>query len=220
MWTCGFRRHRGRESSVAWPPNSGIGRLKDGVSVEQAREDIRTIGAAITRRMGEDADGSVVPLQLVKGLVRSPILIRSSGGFLLLVACANVANLLLAQASVRERELSIRIALGAARGRLIRQFLTEAFLLSLIGGGLGVLAALGGVAGLLALAPEQLPRLDSVSVELAGTAVFVAAGGGDEALRRFHLRVAEIGGLVEGGLARRSPEASAWRCSCRATSSP
>src|SRR5262249_16429946 len=87
-------------------------------------------------------------------------------GFLLLVACANVANLLLAQASVRERELSIRSALGAARGRLVRQFLTEAFLLSLMGGVLGVLAAQSGVAGLVALAPENLPRLDSVSVSV------------------------------------------------------
>jgi predicted permease len=151
---------------------SGIGRLKDGVSVEQAREDIRTIARRIYQTNEKSdyllRDGSVVPLQdSITGTVRSPLLILLGAvGFLLLVACANVANLLLAQASVRERELSIRIALGAARGRLIRQFLTEAFLLSLIGGVLGVLAAFWGVAGLLALAPEQLPRLDSVSVSL------------------------------------------------------
>jgi len=151
---------------------SGVGRLRDGVSVEQAREDIRTIARRIYQTNEKSdyllRDGSVVPLQdSITGTVRSPLLILLGAvGFLLLVACANVANLLLAQASVRERELSIRIALGAARGRLIRQFLTEAFLLSLIGGGLGVLAALWGVAGLLALAPEQLPRLDSVSVSL------------------------------------------------------
>src|SRR5258705_8642556 len=88
-------------------------------------------------------------------------------GFLLLVACANVANLFLAQASARERELAIRSALGAARGRLMRQFLTEALLVSLVSGGFGVLAAISGVRGLIALAPASLPRLDSASVNIA-----------------------------------------------------
>ena len=120
------------------------------------------------------------------------------------MACANVANLLLAQASVRERELSIRSALGAARGRLVRQFLTEAFLLSLIGGVLGVLAALWGVAGLVALAPENLSRLDSVTVSvpvllfafLLSTAVAVGLGAFTAArATRGDLRE----GLVEGG---------------------
>jgi len=85
-------------------------------------------------------------------------------GFLLLVACANVANLQLAQASARGRELAVRSALGARRGRLIRQFLTEALLLSLVGGLLGMLGSLWGVRGLVALAPLDLPRLESVSI--------------------------------------------------------
>jgi len=152
---------------------SCVGRLKEGVSVNQAREDISAIARRIHQASSEKTDyllmdGRVVPLQdSITGSVRSPLLILlGTVGLLLLVACANVANLLLAQASVRERELSIRIALGAARGRLLRQFLTEAFLLSLIGGGLGILAALWGVAGLVALAPGTLPRLDRVSVSM------------------------------------------------------
>jgi predicted permease len=150
-----------------------VGRLKDGVSVNQARGDISAIARRIYQASDEKTDyllrdGTVVPLQeSITGAVRSPLLILLGAvGFLLLVACANIANLLLAQASARERELSIRSALGAARGRLIGQFLTEAFLLSLIGGVLGIFAAWIGVAGLVALAPEQLPRLDSVSINV------------------------------------------------------
>jgi len=152
---------------------SGVGRLKAGVGVDQARADISAIARRIYQASNEKTDyllrdGTVVPLQeSITGAVRSPLLILlGTVGLLLLVACANVANLLLAQASVRERELSIRSALGAARGRLVRQFLTEALLLSLIGGVLGVLAALSGVAGLVALAPNNLPRLDSISVSV------------------------------------------------------
>jgi putative ABC transport system permease protein len=152
---------------------SAVGRLKDGVSVDQARQDISAIAQRIYQASSEKndyllRDARVVPLQdSITGEVRSPLLILLGAvGFLLLVACANVANLLLAQASVRERELSIRSALGAARGRLVRQFLTEAFLLSLIGGALGLLIALWGVAGLLAVAPKTLPRLDTVSISV------------------------------------------------------
>ena len=190
---------------------SGVGRLKDGVSVGQAREDISAIARRIYQASNEKTDyllrdGTVVPLQdSITGAVRSPLLILLGAvGFLLLVACANVANLLLAQASVREHELSIRSALGATRGRLVRQFLTEAFLLSLIGGVLGVLAAVSGVAGLVALAPENLPRLESVSVSVpvllfafllsaavaAGLGTFTAVRATRGDLRK---------GLVEGG---------------------
>jgi putative ABC transport system permease protein len=203
---------RGGESLSRTAHNySGVGRLKDGVSVDQARQDISAIARRIYQASSEKTDyllrdGTVVPLQdSITGTVRSPLLILLGAvGFLLLVACANVANLLLAQASVRERELSIRSALGAARGRLLRQFLTEAFLLSLIGGVLGVLAALSGVAGLVALAPENLPRLDSVSVSVpvllfafllttavaAGLGAFTAARATRGDLRK---------GLEEGG---------------------
>jgi putative ABC transport system permease protein len=150
---------------------NAVGRLRDGVSVEQANRDISAIARRIHDTSSEQSeyllkDGIVVPLQeSITGKARSPLLVLlGAAGFLLLVACANVANLLLSQASVRERELAIRSALGAARGRLVRQFLTEAFLLSLVGGGLGVLGAFGGVAGLVALAPGNLPRVNSVSI--------------------------------------------------------
>jgi putative ABC transport system permease protein len=152
---------------------SAAGRLRDGVTVEQANRDISAIARRIHDASSEKGDyllkdGMVIALQdSITGKARSSLLVLFGAvGFLLLVACANVANLLLAQASVRGRELAIRSALGAARGRLIRQFLTEAFLLSLTGGGLGVLGALGGVAGLVALAPANLPRLDSVTISI------------------------------------------------------
>ena len=150
-----------------------VGRLRDGVTAQQANSDISALARRIHETSSEQGDyllkdAAVVPLQdSLTGKVRSPLLILLGAvGFLLLVACANVANLLLAQASVRERELAVRSALGAPRGRLIRQFLTEAFSLSLIGGGLGVLGAFLGIAGLISLAPEDLPRLDSVSISI------------------------------------------------------
>ena len=188
-----------------------VGRLRDGVTVEQANRDISAIARRIHDTSSEQGDyllkdGIVLPLQdSITGKARPALLVLLGAvGFLLLVACANVANLLLAQASVRERELAIRSALGAARGRLIRQFLTEAFLLSLVGGGLGVIGAFWGVAALVELAPQNLPRLDSVSINipvlvfafLLSTAV--AAGLG--AFTAARATSGDLGkGLEEGG---------------------
>ena len=190
---------------------NGVGRLRDGVTSEQANAEISTIA----RRIHDSApnkndyllkDAAVLPLQdSITGKARPALLILLGAvGFLLLVACANVANLLLAQASVRNRELAVRSALGAGRSRLIRQFLTEAFLLSLLGGGLGILAAFSGVSALLALAPENLPRLDSITINipvlvfafLLTTAVAVGLGT-FTAIRATSANVRE--GLGEGG---------------------
>ena len=190
---------------------SAIGRLRDGVTVAQANQDISAIARLIHATSSEQGDyllkdGMALPLQdSITGNARPALLVLLGAvGFLLLVACANVANLLLAQASVRGRELSIRSALGAARGRLIRQFLTESFVLSLAGGGLGVLGAFTGVTGLLALAPQNLPRLDSVSINipvlafaLLLTAAVAAGLGAFTALRATSGDPRE--GLAEGG---------------------
>jgi predicted permease len=151
----------------------GVARLRDGVSVQQANAEISSMARRIHDTSSEQSeylmkDATVVRLQVsMTGKARSALLILLGAvGFLLLVACANVANLLLAQASVRERELAIRTALGAGRGRLIRQFLTESFVLSIVGGALGVLGAFLGVSALIALAPEDLPRLESISINI------------------------------------------------------
>lgn len=170
---------------------NAVGRLKAGVTVEQAKAEI----SAIARRIHDSAadkndyllrDAAVVPLQeSITGKSRLALLILFGAvGFLLLVACANVANLLLAQASVRTRELAIRSALGATRGRLVRQYLTEALVLSFLGGTFGILGAYAGVSGLLALAPKNIPRLETVSIStpvlmfalLLSTAVAVGLG--------------------------------------------
>ena len=150
-----------------------VARLRDGVTVQQANAEISTIARRIHDTSSEQGefllkDGAVVPLRdSITGSARPALLILLGAvGFLLLVACANVANLLLAQASVRERELAVRTALGAGRGRLVRQFLTEAFVLSIVSGGLGVLGAILGVSALTALAPENLPRLDTVAINI------------------------------------------------------
>ena len=159
-----------------------VGRLKDSVTVEQANAEISAIGRRIRDAASDQndyllKDAKVVPLQdSMTGEVRPALLVLLGAlGFLLLVACANIANLLLAQASGRERELAIRSALGAERGRLFRQFLTETSLLALLGGGLGVLGAFWGVSALLALAPENLPSSSSVSSEFSSSYVCVPA---------------------------------------------
>ena len=151
----------------------GVARLRDGVTVAQANAEISAMGRRIHDTSNEKGDfllkdAGVVSLKdSIIGETRPALLILLGAvGFLLLVACANVANLRLAQASVRERELAIRSALGAPRGRLVRQFVTEAFALSLLGGGVGLLGAYFGVTGLLALAPKSLPRLDEVTINL------------------------------------------------------
>jgi len=150
-----------------------VARLRDGVTIAQANAEISAMGRRIYQASSEKGDfllkdAGVVPLKdSITGETRPALLmLLGAVGFLLLVACANVANLRLAQASAREREFAVRSALGAPPGRLVRQFVTEAFLLSLVGGALGLVGAYFGEVGLLALAPHDLPRLQEVSINL------------------------------------------------------
>jgi len=166
-----------------------VARLRDGVSLALARSEISTLAHGLYQQYKPEIDmrdASVMPLRaaLTTSVRPALLILLAAVGFLLLVGCANVANLSLARAAERQRELAVRAALGAGRGRLVRQFLAESLLLSLTGSALGVLLALWGVDTLLALAPAGLPRLDEVSISLPvlafalGLCVLVAVGLG------------------------------------------
>lgn len=144
----------------------GVGRLKPGVSVGEARADLKSIMARLEREYPDDNKGRSVEVTPVaqatlpgggrQGIVASSILLLSIVGIVLLIACANVANLLLARASARRREIAIRLSQGAGRGRLVRQLMTESLVLALLGGGCGLLLAFWAQRGLVAFLP-QLP---------------------------------------------------------------
>ncbi|HEX5964791.1 MAG TPA: ABC transporter permease [Pyrinomonadaceae bacterium] len=138
-----------------------MGRLKPGVSLEQARAEMQAIAARLAQAYPEtnaEVTASVVPLRdfWFGKLRRSFWLLLGACGFVLLIACANVANLLMTQATVRERELAVRAALGASRGRLIRQSISEALLLVLIGCAGGIALGAWSLRMLVALLPEEL----------------------------------------------------------------
>ncbi len=192
-----------------WPL---LGRLREGVTPQQAQADLATIARRIKLQYGQDvdmADVSLAPLQnAMTSDVRPALLVLMGAvGFLLLIACANVVNLSLAQATNRARELAVRTAVGASRARLIRQFLAEATLLSLAGGVLGILVARWGIVLLVRLAPPSLPFLEEVSINLPvllfalGVCLAVAAGMGlVSALRATSVNVQQV--LAEHGRAQ------------------
>jgi len=201
---------------------SVVGRLRPEVTLEQAREDLAAVAGQLKRELGEGTDAvgfAVTPLQehLVGRVRKALLVILAAVGFLLLVACTNVANLLLAQMTGRRGEFAVRVALGAGRVRLARQFMTENMLLALAGGALGVLLAFWGVDLILALNQGALPRAEEVGVNgralafTLGLSLLIAVGLGLAAV--LHVAGEDVQSGLRGG--SRGQTASAERARLR-----
>jgi predicted permease len=173
---------------------SAAARLKPGATVENAQAQMKIAAERFRDShpgvMGKEESASAVPFQeSMTGNVKQPLFIfLGAVAFVLLIACANVANLLLARSADRSREIAVRVAVGAGRGRLVRQLLTESVLLAMVGGAAGLLLGAWGARALMAMAPENLPR----SAEFA-TASFV-----DWRMALFSVTVATATGILFG----------------------
>jgi len=191
-----------------------VARMRDNVTLEQANAEVRQLAKQLKQEYGKDMDAvdfAAVAQQeyMVKNVRSALLMIFGAVGILLIVACANVANLLLAQVTTRQREFAVRAALGATRFRLARQFITENLLLVLIAGTLGTIISFWGVQLLLRFNQQSLPRLTEIGVNsraivfTLGLSVFIAVVLGILPLLRFSTKdlekiLRESGGGVRG----------------------
>lgn len=198
----------------------GIGRLAPGATLARAREEMNGIAAGIKAEVGDDSDADRVALRPLRsqivGEARHPLfLLLAASGLLLLIACTNQASTLLARATHREREMAIRTAVGAGRGRLMRQLLAESLLLAGLGGALGLFLTFTSLRALRAFGPDLVPRLDSVGVapsvllfSLAATLSTAVLFGLAPALRGSR----DVAGALRAGQQRGGPggRAAGW----------